>query len=545
MSMPSGGGGRSRLRHALRGLNVRRRPFDSPARRWTAALLLLVLAGAAGVVASSGFGRATAGQAPQLVGRPVPAGEARMVAAAALSCPALTPARLAGQLMAASGFDADARTSVGTGLAGLSDASWERWKPTVVAHRADHAANITALAHLTCDLVGQVRQAGIEGDAWLLALGAYHSGIAAVREAGGVPAPARQYVDTVAGYAAWYARQPLSGSETLSTANGPAGVAPNRDTPARPVPSDYLAAVSEAGGHCPALSPARVAAQLMASSGFNPNLLGVDGGQGIAQFTPEHWARYAPFAATASPWDPGAAVPALAHTMCSLVRELAGVGKDPYLTALAAFRAGPEAVRQAGGVPDNPAVRDYLNLVSTYVGYYGADAPLAGKSSARTPRTPTVTRTPQSPRPDATRPGSGSPTRPSTTRPSPTRSATTSKPPKKPDWQTRVVNATSVLRPGGSWRTNRLTLTLTSDGNVVLYDQGRRVWSAQTSGKGADQLVFQADGNLVLYTRGMATIWSTRTDGHDGAILVLQNDGNVTISQNGRTLWQTGTAKAG
>ncbi|MFD0787259.1 hypothetical protein ACFQZ8_25440, partial [Micromonospora azadirachtae] len=140
----------------------------------------------------------------------------------------------------------------------------------------------------------------------------------------------------------------------------------------------------------------------------------------------------------------------------------------------------------------------------------------------------------------ATKPGGGS-----TTRPSPTRSANTSKPPKKPDWQTRVVNGTSVLRPGGSWRTNRLTLTLTSDGNVVLYDQGRRVWSAQTSGKGADQLVFQADGNLVLYTRGMATIWSTRTDGHDGAILVLQNDGNVTISQNGRTLWQTGTAKAG
>ncbi|MEV4813065.1 hypothetical protein [Micromonospora avicenniae] len=540
MSMASGGGGRSRLRYTLRGLNVPRRPFGSPARRWTAALLLLALAGAAGVVASSGFGRATAGQAPQLVGLPVPAGEARMVAAAALSCPALTPARLAGQLMAASGFDAGAQTSVGSGLAGLSDASWERWKPTVVAHRADHAASITALAHLTCDLVGQVRQAGIQGDAWLLALGAYHSGIAAVREAGGVPAPAREYVDTVAGYAAWYARQPLAGVDTPTTADGPVGVAPSRDTPARPVPEDYLAAVRAAGGRCPALSPARVAAQLMASSGFNPNLLGVGGGQGIAQFTPERWARYAPFATTASPWDPGAAVPALAHTMCSLVSELAGVGKDPYRTALAAFRAGPEAVRQAGGVPDDPAVRDYLNLVSTYVGYYAADARLAGEPPAHPPRTPAAIRTPQSPRPHATRPGSGA-----TGRPSPTRSATTSKPPKKPDWQTRVVNGTSVLRPGGSWRTNRLTLALTTDGNVVLSDQGRRVWSAQTSGKGADQLVFQEDGNLVLYTRGMATIWSTRTDGHNGAILVLQNDGNVTISQNGRTLWQTGTAKAG
>ncbi|MEU6206774.1 hypothetical protein ABZ814_24680 [Micromonospora musae] len=539
MSMAFGGGVRSRLRRALLGLGVPRRLLGRPARRWTAALLALVLVGAAGVVASSGFGSATAGQVPQLVGRPVPAADARIVAAAALSCPVLTPARLAGQLMAASGFDATARTSAGSGLAGLSDASWEQWKPGVTARRGDHAADVIALAHLTCDLVGQVRQAGVEGDAWLLALGAYHSGVAAVREAGGIPAPAREYVDTVAGYAAWYARQPLAGVDTPTTATGPVGVAPGRGTPAKPVPDDYLAAVRAAGARCPALSPARVAAQLMAASGFNPNLLGADGGQGIAQFTPERWARYAPYAQVASPWDPGAAVPALGRTMCSLVEELDGVGKDPYLAALAAFRAGPEAVRQAGGVPQSPTVRDYLDLVSTYAGYYGGDKRLADPAPPKPARTPAAPRTPHAPRP-TTKPGTGS-TRP----PSPTRTVTPAKPPQRPQWQTRVVNGTSVLRPGGSWRTNRLTFSLTSDGNVVLTDQGRRVWSAQTGGKGADQLVFQDDGNLVLYTRGMATIWSTRTNGHDGAIFVLQNDGNVTISQNGRTLWQTGTAKAG
>ncbi|TDC21309.1 hypothetical protein E1211_32170, partial [Micromonospora sp. 15K316] len=152
---------------------------------------------------------------------------------------------------------------------------------------------------------------------------------------------------------------------------------------------------------------------------------------------------------------------------------------------------------------------------------------------------PTPPRAPHKPRP-TTKPGTGS-----TTPPSPSRTAPPAKPPAKPQWQTRVVNGTSVLRPGGSWRTNRLTFSLTSDGNLVLSDQGRRVWSAQTGGRGADQLVFQDDGNLVLYSRSMATIWSTRTDGNNGAILVLQNDGNVTISRNGRTLWQTGTAKAG
>ncbi|MEO3742077.1 hypothetical protein [Plantactinospora sp. B5E13] len=514
-----------------------------PVRRAMAALLLLVLVGVAGVVASAGFGSATA-EATQRVGRPVPAGEARVIAAAGLSCPALTPARLAGQLMAASGFDAAATTATGRGVAGLSDAAWERWKPRASARRDDPAANILALAHLTCDLVGQVRHAGIGGDPWRLALGAYHSGLAAVRETRGVPAPARQYVDTVAGYAAWYAHQPGTGGGGPTSTRGPVGTVPGRGTDPKPVPDDYLAAIRAAGHRCAAVTPARVAAQLMASSGFNPNLLGPQGGQGIAQFTPELWARYAPFATATSPWDPAAAVPALGRAMCSLVGELSGVGGDPYLTAVAAFRVGPDAVRQAGGVPDNAGLRDHLDLVTSYADhYYGRDPRLGGSPSAPTggkPSTrPTGTAPPTGVRPPPARPPvrTQSPTRPP-------RAPATTRPPAKPDWQTRVVNGTSVLRPGQSWSTNRLRLTLTANGNLALYDQGRLVWSAGTGGRGAAELVFQADGNFVLYTSRKATIWSTRTDGHDGAILVLQADGNVTISQHGRTLWQTGTAKA-
>jgi hypothetical protein len=508
--------------------------LDRPYRRWVAAAVLLALVGAVGLVASSGFGSATAGQA-QLAGRPVPAGEARIIAAAALSCPALTPAKLAGQLMAGSGFDANAKSSTGgVGLAGLTDADWDKWKPQSDAQRNDRAANINALAHLTCDLVGQVRQAGIGGDPWRLALGAYLSGIEAVRKAKDVPGPARGYVQTVVAHAAWYANEG-GGGASPSVTPAPIGVVPSRGTAPKPVPDDYRQAVLAAGQLCPAVSPARIAAQLMASSGFDPNLLGAHGGQGIAQFTPETWARYTPFAASASPWDPSAAIPALGRTMCMLVGEMSGLSKDPYQAALVAFRLGPEAVRQAGGLPDALDLRDYSGMVSAYESYYGSDPRLGGKPAATANRPSSGTATTATAPP----PTSLTTAAPPASRPQPSRPAAN---PPKPNWQTRTVVSTAVLRPGQAWTTNRLNFVLAKDGNILLYDQGRLVWQANSGGQGGAQLVFQADGNLVLYSVNNATVWSSNTPGNNGAILVLQADGNVTISSQGRTLWQTGTA---
>jgi hypothetical protein len=62
-----------------------------------------------------------------------------------------------------------------------------------------------------CELIGQVRAAGLTGDLWCLGLGGYHSGIAAVQAARDVPTDAQNYVDVVAGYVAWYALQPEFG----------------------------------------------------------------------------------------------------------------------------------------------------------------------------------------------------------------------------------------------------------------------------------------------------------------------------------------------
>ncbi|MFC3499563.1 ricin-type beta-trefoil lectin domain protein [Micromonospora krabiensis] len=182
--------------------------LNTPLRRSVAVGLPLVLTAVVGVVAATRF----TGFSPEDVarsGRPAPASELPTIAAAARSCPVLTPARLAAQLMAASAFSptADAEGG-GRGIAGLTDTVWDTWKPGPAARRDDPSANIVALAHHMCDLSGQVRQAGVGGERWALSLAAYHSGLASVRDAHGVPDQAKTYVTTVVDFAAWYARQP-------------------------------------------------------------------------------------------------------------------------------------------------------------------------------------------------------------------------------------------------------------------------------------------------------------------------------------------------
>lgn len=107
-------------------------------------------------------------------------------------------------------------------------------------------------------------------------------------------------------------------------------------------------------------------------------------------------------------------------------------------------------------------------------------------------------------------------------------------------WRSLVVHATYVLNPGGSVRSNRLSLSLRTDGDLVLRDEhGRTTWSSGTHAPGA-RAVFQADGNFVVY-QGDQTLWSSRTEGHDGATLVLGADGAMRIAYGSTSLWSTGT----
>ena len=62
--------------------------------------------------------------AQRIQGKPVPDAELVSVVAGATACPTLTPARLAGQLMALTGFDTAASAS---SIAGVDDRMWNKW----------------------------------------------------------------------------------------------------------------------------------------------------------------------------------------------------------------------------------------------------------------------------------------------------------------------------------------------------------------------------------------------------------------------------------
>jgi hypothetical protein len=111
------------------------------------------------------------------------------------------------------------------------------------------------------------------------------------------------------------------------------------------------------------VSPALLAAQLMAESGFDPNAGSPAGAQGIAQFMPGTAAAYG----LDDPFDPVAAIDAQAHLMSDLLRQFG----SPEL-ALAAYNAGPGAVEPCHCIPDYPETRAYVSRILALLGGSGA-----------------------------------------------------------------------------------------------------------------------------------------------------------------------------
>jgi hypothetical protein len=86
------------------------------------------------------------------------------------------------------------------------------------------------------------------------------------------------------------------------------------------------------------------------------------------------------------------------------------------------------------------------------------------------------------------------------------------------------------LLPGAALRSpnGRYTLTLQTDGNLVLYDaSGHATWATGTWGQQVDYAIMQVDGNLVLYGNG-AALWASGTSASH-ARLVVRDDGNVVL----------------
>ena len=365
----------------------------------------------------------------KLAGEPVPDGDVPALVAAALSCPALNPPRLAAQIMATSGYS-DAGTN--GNIAGMDPKTWSKWRPTSTAKASDHDAAITAVGHRTCEVVGLLRSNGLKDrDLWPAAMAAEKVGIDAVIKEKGIPSAAEKHVDKVSAYARWYADQPAFNVAAKKYTNMRA-LATGTEVP---VPADLVPLVQKAGTICPAITPARIAAQLRAASNFNANLRSDNGAQGIAQFSSAMWEKYA-MRKKSSVWEPKDAIPALGVAMCDLNRELSALnGNDSYVLALGAFQWGPKVIRQAAGLP-RTTVPQLADSVLKCLGQYEKDERLKASTGKATSK----------PQPSSSTPvPSSSSAAPATPGKTPEKTTTSTAP-------TKQNGTTGLYKSGGSYK---------------------------------------------------------------------------------------------
>ena len=133
------------------------------------------------------------------------------------------------------------------------------------------------------------------------------------------------------------------------------------------VPGRFRQAIAAAASRWN-VSPAVLAAQLMAESNFNPFAVSPAGAQGIAQFMPATAAAYG----LADPFDAAGAIQTQARLMSDLLRQFGSVE-----LALAAYNAGPGAVAACRCVPPYPETRAYVARILGLLGGVGATTPPA------------------------------------------------------------------------------------------------------------------------------------------------------------------------
>jgi hypothetical protein len=100
---------------------------------------------------------------------------------------------------------------------------------------------------------------------------------------------------------------------------------------------------------------------------------------------------------------------------------------------------------------------------------------------------------------------------------------------------TSLVAGQALTSTGGRYR-----LVYQSDGNLVLYDSldGAAQWQSGTGGTSTGNVAMQSDGNVVMYDAQGTVLWTTGTAGNANAILVVQTDGNLVVySPNVQALW--------
>ena len=89
----------------------------------------------------------------------------------------------------------------------------------------------------------------------------------------------------------------------------------------------------------------------------------------------------------------------------------------------------------------------------------------------------------------------------------------------------------------------RFRLDVGEDGNLVVHWIGHtHIWTSDTvKARGKYYLALQEDGNLVLCNAEDEPIWSTGTAGSGAESLVMQSDGNLVLYSTNGAVWASGT----
>lgn len=107
-----------------------------------------------------------------------------------------------------------------------------------------------------------------------------------------------------------------------------------------------------------ALPPEFLAATILQESAYDPRAFSSAGAIGIAQFMPDTAAGIG-----LDPYEPFDSIDAAAALLGGYAAAYRNRYADPYVTALAAYNAGPLAVSQYRGVPPYAETREYIALI--------------------------------------------------------------------------------------------------------------------------------------------------------------------------------------
>lgn len=100
-----------------------------------------------------------------------------------------------------------------------------------------------------------------------------------------------------------------------------------------------------------------------------------------------------------------------------------------------------------------------------------------------------------------------------------------------------LIEPGKSLEMGREYHAGEYSLVFQGDGNLVVYNNARiAVWNSQTQNKGAKLAVMQTDGNFVIYDGSNKPLWSSNTAGFPGAYAQIQTNGAFVVCYQ-RPLW--------